>query len=275
MLTNGERGRACVEPLMPAAARGDLRHGARPRAGARSGTGGVGRRGRGARRRTAEGHGDATGVATRAGRRAQGGGSAGGHAARRASRSRASTAPGRRLPGRGPRGAGVRRNRGVRVSLLRGAVPGTPEVAMDVVGRSRCGARTWAVLAGAAWVATACGCVASESERRQAMEATRTRAPAVAARRMTIEAVGARPLDVWPVHEDVGEPRRGASAKVAGRLRREGVEVEVRRTGDRTVEDAVAARFVSSPTIRVDGRDVAFSSARARAATAATCAARA
>lgn len=83
------------------------------------------------------------------------------------------------------------------------------------------------------------------------------RAPAVAARRMTIELL-ALDLSTCGRCTRTSANLDAALAQVAGRLRREGVEVEVRRTVIRTVEDAVAARFVSSPTIRVDGRDVAF-----------------
>ncbi len=128
---------------------------------------------------------------------------------------------------------------------------------MDVVGRSRCGARTWAVLAGAAWVVTNTGCVGSEPERRQTMGTNEGRAPAVAARRMTIELL-ALDLSTCGRCTKTSAHLDAALAKVAGRLRRRGVEVEVRRTVIRTMEDAVAARFVSSPTIRVDGRDVAL-----------------
>lgn len=128
---------------------------------------------------------------------------------------------------------------------------------MDVVGRSRRGARTWAALAGAAWVAAGCGGVKSVTERRQTMGSNEGRAPAVVARRMTIELL-ALDLSTCGRCTRTSANLDAALAKVAGRLRRRGVEVEVRRTVIRTVEDAVAARFVSSPTIRVDGRDVAL-----------------
>lgn len=45
---------------------------------------------------------------------------------------------------------------------------------------------------------------------------------------------------------------------VADRLRPEGVAIEVRKTVVRTADQAVRLRFVSSPTIRVDGRDIAM-----------------
>ncbi len=47
-------------------------------------------------------------------------------------------------------------------------------------------------------------------------------------------------------------------AKVTERLRAEGASVEVRKTIVRTAEEARAVRLVSSPTIRVDGRDIAM-----------------
>ena len=82
-------------------------------------------------------------------------------------------------------------------------------------------------------------------------------APAIAARRMTIELLA---LDLSTCGRCTGTSANldAALAQVAGRLRARGVEVEVRRTVIRTMEDAVAARFVSSPTIRVDERDVAL-----------------
>lgn len=42
------------------------------------------------------------------------------------------------------------------------------------------------------------------------------------------------------------------------RLRAEGIDVEVQKTVVTTEEQAVRLRFLSSPTIRVDGRDIAF-----------------
>ncbi len=42
------------------------------------------------------------------------------------------------------------------------------------------------------------------------------------------------------------------------RLRAEGIDVEVRKTVVTTEEQAERLRFLSSPTIRVDGRDIAF-----------------
>lgn len=49
-----------------------------------------------------------------------------------------------------------------------------------------------------------------------------------------------------------------ALASVAERLRRDGVAVEVRKTVVRTAEQAERLRFASSPTVRVDGRDIAL-----------------
>jgi hypothetical protein len=44
----------------------------------------------------------------------------------------------------------------------------------------------------------------------------------------------------------------------ATRLRRDGVEVEVRKTVVKTAEQAERLHFASSPTIRIDGRDIAL-----------------
>lgn len=50
-----------------------------------------------------------------------------------------------------------------------------------------------------------------------------------------------------------------AAARIlTDRLRAEGVTVQVRKTVVRTAEEAVRLRFESSPTIRVDGRDIAL-----------------
>jgi len=128
---------------------------------------------------------------------------------------------------------------------------------MDVVGRSRCGSLTWAVIAGAAWVATACGCVRSDKERRQIMGTNEGPAPAAAVRRLTIELL-ALDLSTCGRCTRTSANLDAALVQVASRLRRCGIAVEVRRTVVRTAEEAVAARFVASPTIRVDGRDVAL-----------------
>ena len=54
-------------------------------------------------------------------------------------------------------------------------------------------------------------------------------------------------------------PKRKAKASPAPRVRlKDRPPCERARSLIRTMEDAVAARFVSSPTIRVDGRDVAL-----------------
>lgn len=45
---------------------------------------------------------------------------------------------------------------------------------------------------------------------------------------------------------------------VATRLRADGITVDVRRTVIRTADDALQHRLASSPTIRVDGRDIAL-----------------
>ncbi len=47
---------------------------------------------------------------------------------------------------------------------------------------------------------------------------------------------------------------------VGDRLRQEGARVEVRKHVIRTAEDAVLHRFASSPTIRIDGTDIALES---------------
>jgi hypothetical protein len=49
-----------------------------------------------------------------------------------------------------------------------------------------------------------------------------------------------------------------ALAQAAGRLRSQGVAVEVTKTVVVSEDQAVRLRFVSSPTIRVDGRDIAL-----------------
>lgn len=82
-------------------------------------------------------------------------------------------------------------------------------------------------------------------------------APAVAARRMTLELL-ALDLSTCGRCTRTSANLDAALAQVAGRLRRKGVAVEVRRTVVRTADEAMAARLVASPTIRVDGRDVAL-----------------
>jgi hypothetical protein len=81
--------------------------------------------------------------------------------------------------------------------------------------------------------------------------------PAVAPRRVTIELLA---LDLAACGRCARTAANldAAVATVTKRLRRAGVAVDVRKTVVRTAEQAVALRFASSPTIRVDGRDLAL-----------------
>ena len=77
------------------------------------------------------------------------------------------------------------------------------------------------------------------------------------ARRLTIELLA---LDLTTCSRCVGTDAniRSALAAVAGVLREAGVEVEVRKIVVKTAEQAEWLRFESSPTLRVNGRDIAL-----------------
>lgn len=91
-------------------------------------------------------------------------------------------------------------------------------------------------------------CRASPTERRVAPPQPRE---------MTIDLLA---IDLETCGRCTGTERNldAAFAVVARRLARQGVEVRVRKTVVRTAEQAEALRFLSSPTIRVDGRDIAL-----------------
>jgi hypothetical protein len=77
------------------------------------------------------------------------------------------------------------------------------------------------------------------------------------ARRLTIELFA---LDLTSCSRCVGTNAniRSALAAVAGVLQEAGVEVEVRTVVVKTADQAERLRFESSPTIRVNGRDIAL-----------------
>src|SRR5437867_2111430 len=65
---------------------------------------------------------------------------------------------------------------------------------------------------------------------------------------------------------------RAALAEVAQILETAGVEVSLRKTRVESVEQAEALGFFSSPTIRINGRDIAFEFRESRCASCGTCA---
>lgn len=96
-----------------------------------------------------------------------------------------------------------------------------------------------------------CGCTAGNLERTDAM--TTDTAP----RRLTIELLA---LDLKTCGRCTGTDANLESAidAVAGVLREADVEVAVRRTVVESAEQAQQLRFESSPTIRINGRDIAL-----------------
>lgn len=94
------------------------------------------------------------------------------------------------------------------------------------------------------------GCTTGHTQRTDTMNTT-------AARKLTIELL-ALDLDTCGRCTGTGANLDSAIATVAAVLREADVEVEVRKTVVTTAAQAEQLRFESSPTIRINGRDIAL-----------------
>ncbi len=96
-----------------------------------------------------------------------------------------------------------------------------------------------------------CGCTAGHTQRTAAMNSVS------APRKLTIDLLA---LDLRTCGRCTGTDANldAAIDTVAGVLREADVEVEVRRTVVTSAEQAERLRFESSPTIRINGRDIAL-----------------
>jgi hypothetical protein len=99
---------------------------------------------------------------------------------------------------------------------------------------------------------TLCACAAAPEEGSGAME---TRDASVGRRRIEIDLL-ALDLETCGRCSETAAHLDEALADAANALRDADVEVDVRTTVVRTAADAERLRFVSSPTIRVNGRDI-------------------
>lgn len=102
---------------------------------------------------------------------------------------------------------------------------------------------------------TACGCAGNQGQETGACGLSPREAPAAGNKEIVIELLY---LDL-----EVCDPCRGAEAsleeaiaEVGQVLRATGTEVTLRKIHVESLEQAEALRFVSSPTIRVGGRDI-------------------
>ena len=113
-----------------------------------------------------------------------------------------------------------------------------------------------AVTLGSALVLALAGCRSSSPGAARVAGRTPT-PPADVAREVTIDLLA---LDLATCGRCTGTERNldAALRTVGDRLRAQGVQVRVRKTVVTTAEQATALRFESSPTIRVDGRDIAL-----------------